>query len=294
MSNRQRWSKVLAWRRRPGAWCVPSVFACCCLLAACGKSEQPTAAAPEQPAADPFTQVAIPESKLRPGDVIAPLPAGSPLPSNDPRDLEGIWVGVGSPVIAGGMPPYLPAVKVKIQERMEKEKKGAPVADRHMLCRPPGVVTVTGNQFPTQILQRADKMLILAEENRGVWPIYMDAEHPKDLKPSYVGHNIGRWEGNTLVIDSVGFNGKPNSAWNAMGAAHSTQLHVVTRITRASTADKLNGARLVIEQTIEDPQIYERAWTSVFVARWRPDAEMLEFNCEESPQDLISDGLVVE
>jgi hypothetical protein len=186
-------------------------------------------------------------------------------------------------------------MKAELARRMEKEKGGTPVVDRGTLCRPPGNVTVSGNQFPTQIVQRSDKILILAEENRGIWPIYMDAEHPKDLKPSYTGHNVGRWEGNTLVIDSVGFNGKPNSAWGAMGPAHSTELHVITRITRARAGDdKVNGARLVIERTIEDPKLYERPWTSTNVARWRPDAEMLEFNCEESPPELTSDGLIVE
>lgn len=275
---------------------------CCALTAACVQSTPAPAGAntsapkPDAPMENGLAQAALAESKLRPGDVIAPLPPGSPAPPADPRNFEGTWAGIGSPVTTDGLPvPYLPKVQAQLERRKEKEMRGEPVVDKGSLCRPPGAVTVTGNQFPTLILQRPDKMLFIAEENRGVWPIYMNAHHPQNLEPSYTGHNVGRWEGNTLVIDSVGFNGKPNSAWGAMGPPMSAKLHIITRITRARTGDDaVNSARLVIARTFDDPQVFRHPYTVVSVARWRPDLEMLEFNCEESPQDLTSDGLVVQ
>jgi hypothetical protein len=77
------------------------------------------------------------------------------------------------------------------------------------------------------------------------------------------------------------------------GGANSSALHVVTRIARANTGDPRNGDRLVISRTIEDPRIYSQPWTQIGVARWRPDLDMLEFNCEESPPDVAAEGLTV-
>lgn len=116
--------------------------------------------------------------------------------------------------------------------------------------------------------------------------------HPADSKPTYRGDSIAHWEGDTLVIDSVAHRAKLPTTFSA---GNSTQLHMVTRITRASTGvDPINGARLVIQRTIDDPGVYTRPWTTVAVARWRPDLQMMDFNCEESSDDIISKGLTVE
>jgi hypothetical protein len=239
--------------------------------------------------------VQLPPLKLVPGDVVTPLPDDAPLPSSDPKNLEGIWVGLGAAVTADGQPPpYLPEVQANAQRRRELEKRGTPAVEKGALCRPPGEIAVEGNQFPTQILQRPDKIIFIAEENRGVWSVYMNAEHPKELQPTYTGHNVGHWEGNTLVIDSIGFNGKPNSGKGSLRPTHSSELHVVTRITRANTGDKRNGDRLVVSRTYEDPKVFQHPWTSTNMARWRPDLQMLEFNCEESSTSLAADGLKVE
>jgi len=254
-----------------------------------------TATASGSNTSEVFTRVPVPPLQLRAGDVIAPLPAGSPLPSGDPRDLEGIWAGLGATLTTDGKPiPYLPAVQAEMNRRRSMDVAGTPIVDKGALCRPPGSVAVTGNQFPTLIIQRPDKIVILAEENRGIWPIYMNAPHPKNFRPSYTGHSVGHWEGNTLVIDSIGFNGKPTSAGGAMGVRNSSSLHMVTRITRANTGDKLNGDVLVIERTYEDPEVYQRPWSERNRARWRPDMSVLEFNCEESDPALVSSGLTVQ
>jgi hypothetical protein len=105
--------------------------------------------------------------------------------------------------------------------------------------------------------------------------IYMDGRpHPQDLKPSYYGHSVGHWEGDTLVVDSVGFNER---FWfERQGAPHTDQLHLIERFTRID----LNNMK--IELTIDDPGAYTRTWTTGFFLRWTPgeDAETIEYICQ--------------
>jgi hypothetical protein len=239
-----------------------------------------------------LTRVPIPKLALFAGDSLDPLPAGSPLPSPDPKNFEGTWVALGTKRSTDNMPPpYRPEVLAQIQHLRDLDKKGTPVIAKYTLCRPGTFVDIGINEFPTEILQRPDKILFIAEEGRSIWTIYMNQAHPKELKPSRLGHNVGHWEGNTLVIDSIGFTPTPLSNF---GNGSSVALHVVTRIQRANTGDKLNGDRLVITREIDDPAIFSHPWTQVGVARWRPDLDMLEFNCEEAPPEVQGEGLTVQ
>jgi hypothetical protein len=170
-------------------------------------------------------------------------------------------------------------------------RRGQPFVPKSTLCRPGTMVGIGLNQFPTQILQRTNEFLFIAEEGRTIWRIFMNRPHPKHIKPSLSGDNVGRWEGNTLVIDSIGFKATPIQLF---GNTNSAALHVVTKIYRANTGDKRNGDRIVVIRTIDDPKIYAHPWTQVEEARWRPDIQMLEFNCEESPPSLAAEGLTVK
>ncbi len=104
--------------------------------------------------------------------------------------------------------------------------------------------------------------------------IYMDGrKHPKNLKPTYHGHSIGRWEGDTLVVDTTGFNEK---MWiDAEGTPHTNQLHMVERFTRETYNT------LKYEVTIDDPGAYTETWSSGFVMPWRP-GEAFEFVCQDA------------
>jgi len=112
--------------------------------------------------------------------------------------------------------------------------------------------------------------------------IYMDGRrHPNDLQPSYLGHSVGRWEGDTLVIDSVGFS---ENAWmNRDGLPHTTQLHLTERLTRVNF-DTLN-----YEVTIDDPGAYTAPWTSGYTLGWSKGLELFEYVCQEnniSPESM--------
>jgi len=113
--------------------------------------------------------------------------------------------------------------------------------------------------------------------------IYMDGRpHPKDMEPSYYGHAVGRWEGETLVVDSVGFNTK---FWmDREGTPHTEQLHLVERFTRTD----FNS--LKYEATVDDPGAYTAVWTGGFIMRWSPGTEMWEYICQDnnrSPQGMV-------
>jgi len=112
--------------------------------------------------------------------------------------------------------------------------------------------------------------------------IYMDGRaHPQQLVPSYLGHSIGRWDGDTLVIDSVGFS---EDAWmNRDGLPHTTQLHLTERITRVNF-DTIN-----YEVTIDDPGAYTAPWTSGYTLAWSKGLQLFEYVCQEnniSPESM--------
>jgi len=105
--------------------------------------------------------------------------------------------------------------------------------------------------------------------------VYMDGKgHPKNLSPSYLGHSIGQWDHDTLVIDSIGFNER---FWiDRQGLPHTDKLHLVERITRAD----LNT--LLYEVTIDDPGAYSSTWSTGVVLRWTPGQELFEYVCQDN------------
>jgi hypothetical protein len=102
--------------------------------------------------------------------------------------------------------------------------------------------------------------------------VLMNAEHSKDPDPSWLGESVGHWEGNdTLVIDTVGFNGR---TWlDYVGHPASDQLHVIERLKRP------DYRTLVYEATIEDPKYYTKPWTTSFNVKFQPGWEIKEYVC---------------
>ena len=109
--------------------------------------------------------------------------------------------------------------------------------------------------------------------------IYMDGRaHPADLRPTYLGHSIGKWEGDTLVIDTVGFNEKQ---WISGSYPTTSQLHPTERYTRP------NVATLNYEVTFDDPGAYTAPWSGSWTigpgsssSAWIPGGEMFEYICQ--------------
>jgi hypothetical protein len=148
--------------------------------------------------------------------------------------------------------------------------------DPIMKCFPPGVpriYLIRGE--PVEIARIPGRVLMLFEYDHFVRNIYMNGRpHPKDLNPSWMGDSIGKWDGDTLVVDTVGFNDK---TWlDNDGHPHSEDLHVVERIRR------VNHDTLMIDTTIEDPKTYTKPWTAHWIYELKPGWEIGEMVCEDN------------
>ena len=107
--------------------------------------------------------------------------------------------------------------------------------------------------------------------------IFMDGKHPADPDPTWYGHSIANWDGDTLVVDTIGFNDK---FWfDFRGHPHTEQLHTIERYTRKDLGTLENKV------TIIDPGDYSKPFTLTFTARLRPKEELMEYICQENQQD---------
>ena len=116
--------------------------------------------------------------------------------------------------------------------------------------------------------------------------IYMDGRpHPEKVEPSNYGHSVGRWEGDTLVVDTVGFS---EAFWiDRTGLPHTEKLHTVERFTRA------DFNTMKYEVLIEDPNVYTKPWSGGFDFRWSANVELFEYICQDNntaPELMMKDG----
>jgi hypothetical protein len=147
-------------------------------------------------------------------------------------------------------------------------------------CLPPGGPRMMATPYPMEIVQLPEqrRILMIFEGATHIWrEIYMDGRpHPSGdaLNPTYLGHSVGRWDGDTLVIDVVGFN--ENSWLDYYGHPHTDKLHVVEKFSRPTK----NVLRY--EALIDDPGAYTRPWTVAWDIPWRANAELQEYICQEN------------
>jgi len=129
--------------------------------------------------------------------------------------------------------------------------------------------------FPVQIVQTRNEVIMIFEYDHFVRQIHTDRkEHPTNLDPTWMGDSIGRWDGGTLVVDTIGLNDK---TWlDQVGHPHSSALHVVERIWRAD--------HMTLEDsiTIDDPKAYARAWTGQQILTLRPSWNLAEYVCADN------------
>jgi len=144
-------------------------------------------------------------------------------------------------------------------------------------CRPGAVSTMTMPREKIVVLQSPEELTILYEMPRMARRVRMNATHPQDLPASYVGDSIGHWEGNTLVIDTVGFNGY--AELDARGQPTSPALHTVERLTPSA-----DGSGIDIEVTITDPEYYDGPFTIKRAWKRSAASHPLEYDCIENPR----------
>jgi hypothetical protein len=151
-------------------------------------------------------------------------------------------------------------------------------------CLPPGGPRMMATPYPMEIIQLPEqkRIIMIFEGATHIWrEIYMDGRpHPQGeaLNPTYLGHSVGRWEGDTLVVDVVGFN---EGTWvDFFGHPHTDLMHVVERFSRPAK----NTLRY--EATIDDPGAYTRSFTVRWTIPWNPEGELSEYICQENNKYL--------
>jgi hypothetical protein len=207
--------------------------------------------------------------------------AAQPVPrtADGKVDLSGVW-NVGTSFGNLGQVPLQPWAEALFQERRRSLSKHDPEG----FCLPAGVPRIS--PFPYKIVQTPQLIVILDEGNvHSYRQFFMDGRgHPRDSEPLWMGHSIAKWEGDTLVVDTVGFNEK---TWlNGQGLPHTDKLHVVERFTRTEFA------KLEIEITIEDSGAFTKPHTFRRTHTLMPGAELLEYVCNEF--NIDKDRLVGE
>ena len=192
-------------------------------------------------------------------------------------DLGAIGaVPPGLSVVEGNEIPYRPSALAKKQENFNKRM----TADPEIKCYLPGVPRATYQPFPFQIVQTPAAILISYQFANANRVIKMAQLKPPPVD-SWMGQSSGRWDGDTLVVDAIGFNGE---AWfDRAGNYASDRLHVIERYTLI-TPDAIQ-----YEATIEDPTVFTRPW-KVSMPLYRhleKNAQLLEFKCVEFAEELM-------
>lgn len=182
--------------------------------------------------------------------------------------------------------PLQPWARALVDERHSNTLQFEP----HPRCKPSGGPRQLVTPYGVEIIDMPELKRVYIFDIGGPHSyriVYMDGrEHPKDLQPSYYGHTIGHWEGDTLVMDTVGFNEK---FWmNRDGLPHTDRLHLIERVSRPDLRN------LKYEVTVDDPGAYTATWTSGFTMRWTDGMELFEYVCQDNnhfPDTVLGDAV---
>lgn len=191
-------------------------------------------------------------------------PAGAP-------DLTGVWlIDHFQPALfpKGTTPPFTPWAQAQFAKADTK------VNDPNLACLPHGIPRLMFVPLPMEIFQVPDEVLIYTEAGNQVRQIHMNRGHKEDTGPTYNGDSVGKWEGDTLLVDTIGFN---DVTWlDHVGLPHSEALHVVERIRR------VDHETLVDDFTIEDSKTYTKPWSASQTYKLKPGWEIDEYVCDNN------------
>jgi hypothetical protein len=224
------------------------------------------------------------------------LSAPTPRSLDGRPDLSGIWRSEPDPKgTAGGIegivaPRYMVNIMVDMKpgdvpfqpwaEALFKQRNANLLRDNPMIrCLPAGVPRLDSYTHPFKIVQTSELIVILYESQTMFRQIFLDGrELPKDPEPSWMGYSVGRWEGDALVVETVGFN---DQTWlDGLGHPHSDAMRVIERFERRDVG------RMDIEIEIDDPKAYTRPLRYVQPQLLLPDTELLEYICAENAKEV--------
>jgi hypothetical protein len=198
-----------------------------------------------------------------------PVPAGpTPKALDGHPDLSGVWAPAKK--IEEGKPDMLPWAAAKVKERLENHFRDIPTS----ACLPWGPTFDLPTTF--KFIQAPKTIVILSEDVFSYRQVHMDGRpHPPDADPTWMGHSIGRWEGDTLVVDTAGMNDK---GWSPIPYPRTEKFHMIERIRRPDLG------HLEIETTIDDPGTYTKPWSFKVASTLLVGDEIGEYICAENNQ----------
>ncbi len=220
-------------------------------------------------------------------------PAGGQAASQSalhgPGSLTGIWLTTGykssrvsarSRVVMtaeGKPPPLLPAAAALLEQRLADADRGYPYANTMASCLPGGMplMMIAGAPYPIQILENPGQVSMLFEEQNHFRIISLNGKHPEDPDPTYMGHSVGHWEGDTLVVDTIALSER--TTIDQVGMPHSEDLHLVERYRR------LDRDTLEVLVTLTDPRTFSSPWQARAVYKSAPPGTVVgEYICENN------------
>ena len=225
------------------------------------------------------------------------LSAAAPRAADGKPDLSGVWLAdravkpgrlnvenmTFSPRYFGNITSDLkpgeevmqPWAAALLKQRLQNNGKDSPTAN----CQPTSAPMLNALPLPFKIVQTPGLIVILYEENMVSRQIFLDGRKPvTDPQRRWLGYSSGKWDGDTLVVDTIGFNDR---GWlDAMGHPQSDALHVIERFRRSDVG------HLQIETTIDDPKAYTKPITYTLKTTLIPDEDLLEYFCSENEKDI--------
>lgn len=173
-----------------------------------------------------------------------------------------------------GEEPIRPDAAAALRDRAAAFSRISPLSH----CLPEGMPLVEMSPAPYKIIQDPGLTVMLYERDTTYRQIYTDGRRlPADLSPTWLGYSVGRWDGDTFVVESSGFNDR---GWlDARGHTHSEALHVTERFHR------INFGTMTVDLTFDDPQTYTRPFTVRLQQHLMADSDVLESFCAENEKD---------
>jgi hypothetical protein len=227
---------------------------------------------------DPYPMKNVP----RGADGKVNLTGPTPKTTDGKPDFSGFWMPPQQGIrfllnIASGMDdkdiPLQPWAAQVLQERIANNGKEHPGAR----CLPSGIPEKISIPDGLKVVQTPDLIVFLYESRTIYRQVFLDGRPlPKNPQPTWQGYSVGKWEGDTLVVETIGQNGK---TWLDMRGLPSTEsLKVIERYTRT------NVGTMAIDVTIDDPKAYTKPWNVKLAWRLLPDTDLIESICEENNQ----------
>ena len=229
---------------------------------------------------DPFPWKRVPRTADGKVDLNAPTqrtPYGKP-------DLSGFWMPEDSVKhllnLAADMKPedipLKPQARDLYNERIENNGKDHP----GVRCLPSGIPEKDNIPDGLKVVQTPDLLIVLHESRTIYRQIFLDGRSlPKNAQPAWMGYSVGKWEGDTLVVETIGQNGR---TWLDMRGLPGTEsLRVIERFTRKTIG------QMEIAVTIDDPKAYTKPWDVKLNWTLQPDIELIESICEENNKDPV-------